>query len=880
MKRIASDKAVSELSLENTRRRRIAELEEELARLQQIEGEPPLDSEQRERLFVLRAPVAVAMFDPQMRYVAVNSRFIEDFRLADRFTDSTIVGHSHYDVFPELPEAWRLAHQRVLAGETLKTDLERFDRSDGKTDWLRWDMNPWHGADGSIAGAVLICELVTERVETQRALEASERKFRTLVDAVADVVWRSDAEGTVWIETSDWRAGGGAPLRAWSRDEWLAQLHAEDRARVAATWDASFTARGDYLCEYRVRRPDGLYRWTQGRAKPLFAPDGAFEGMIGMNRDIHDRREAEQQLRVNEERIRLATSGVRVGIWEADLRNYTGYWSPEAVELLGFNDMEEITPFTWGEAIHPEDRERTRAAWRQAVANGDQFEIEFRTCKPAKDGGERWLVSRGRAEHDPETGVAIRSAGVLLDVTRRVRAQQAQRATDSMFRAITELLPAMVSLADSSGALLFTNGRLAEYLGQDVSLFSQADLFAFLHPDDVADVRDIWLRALHSGEPYQAECRVKRHDGVWRWMLSRGVPQRDESGRIVRWLRVAVDIDDVRRTEESLRRSEAILSAVLDALPVGVIIADASGKIVRDNAANRELWGVPPDVESWEQYGEWVGWWPETGKRIQAHEWAMARALLHGEMTRGELVENQKFNSTERRFYLNNAAPIRNAAGEIVAGVVAELDVTERRRAEQHRELLMQELNHRVKNTLATVQSIAALSLRNGCEPHVRADFQARLRSLAHSHDLLTRESWSGAGLKDIALAALQPLLAEDRAERIQVEGANLWLDPRAAVACSMAFHELATNAIKYGALSVEAGTVQLQWSGEELVVLEWREAGGPPVALPQRRGFGLRMIEDGLAHALGGTVAIDFAPSGLICRIELPRRRYARTDG
>jgi PAS domain S-box-containing protein len=121
-----------------------------------------------------------------------------------------------------------------------------------------------------------------------------------------------------------------------------------------------------------------------------------------------------------------------------------------------------------------------------------------------------------------------------------------------------------------------------------------------------------------------------------------------------------------------------MLDAVLENLPAGVLIADSEGRIVRDNLASRELWGVPPETSSWKGYGDWVGWWPDTGERIKAEEWAMTRALLRGEITRNELVHNQKFNSDERRYYLNNVAPLRDAEGRIRGGVVAMIDVTDR----------------------------------------------------------------------------------------------------------------------------------------------------------------------------------------------------------
>jgi PAS domain S-box-containing protein len=126
-----------------------------------------------------------------------------------------------------------------------------------------------------------------------------------------------------------------------------------------------------------------------------------------------------------------------------------------------------------------------------------------------------------------------------------------------------------------------------------------------------------------------------------------------------------------------------MLSTILDALPVGVVVADAEGRVVRANAATRELWGVPPETESWEKYGDWVGWWPETGERIRAEEWPMTRALRFGEVTRSQLVHSQRFGSDERRYYLHNVVPLRDAEGRINGGVAAMLDVTDRLAAEE-----------------------------------------------------------------------------------------------------------------------------------------------------------------------------------------------------
>jgi PAS domain S-box-containing protein len=196
-------------------------------------------------------------------------------------------------------------------------------------------------------------------------------------------------------------------------------------------------------------------------------------------------------------------------------------------------------------------------------------------------------------------------------------------------------------------------------------------------------------------------------------------------------------------------------------------------------------------------------------------------------------------------------------------------DVTARRAFDERRELLIHELNHRVKNTLALVQALAQQSFRPDADAaDAPANFEGRLRTLAAAHDLLTREQWEGVTLAELVRAATIPL----GAERIRADGGAMTVTPKAAVALAMAIHELGTNAIKYGALSNATGYITLTWKAEpDAFVLEWIEHGGPPVAAPERRGFGVRMIERVLASDIGGSVKLDFAEQGLQCRIQAP---------
>lgn len=204
-------------------------------------------------------------------------------------------------------------------------------------------------------------------------------------------------------------------------------------------------------------------------------------------------------------------------------------------------------------------------------------------------------------------------------------------------------------------------------------------------------------------------------------------------------------------------------------------------------------------------------------------------------------------------------------------------DITDRRSAEAQRDLLVQELEHRIKNTLTLVQSISEQTFRNsGVDSAKLQAFSARLVSLSNVHSVLTQRSWDSADLHEVIAAAIGPYRTLER-ERFGVNGPILRLRPTAAVAFSMATHELSTNATKYGALSAEAGWVGINWSTEQgQFRWVWHELGGPTVVPPGQIGFGSRLIERSLAAQLSGEVKVDYEPTGLVCTIDAPLKKIS----
>lgn len=231
-------------------------------------------------------------------------------------------------------------------------------------------------------------------------------------------------------------------------------------------------------------------------------------------------------------------------------------------------------------------------------------------------------------------------------------------------------------------------------------------------------------------------------------------------------------------------------------------------------------------------------------------------------------------------------APITGDDGGVIGIFCQGVDITARRDAESHLRLMVNELNHRVKNSLATVQAIAAQTLHGDEVPErIRNALTERLIALARAHDVLTDEKWAGASLREIAGQAAAPHLSSSHVDRFVIEGPAVNLPPRSAIAVALALHELATNAAKYGALSVLEGRVRIDWTtapgeGDDVRLhMTWRESDGPAVIPPATRGFGSRLIERGLAAELRGEVRIDYPLTGVVCTVDAVIAAEPSTD-
>ena len=228
-------------------------------------------------------------------------------------------------------------------------------------------------------------------------------------------------------------------------------------------------------------------------------------------------------------------------------------------------------------------------------------------------------------------------------------------------------------------------------------------------------------------------------------------------------------------------------------------------------------------------------------------------------------------------------SPVCDDRGSVVQHFASFVDLTQHKEDNARCKRMIDELNHRVKNTLSTVQSVVTQVLRRPAEPsEMREAIESRLLALSRSHDLLTTSHWHGAGLRDLVALAMEPFEVAGRLERFTIRGADVKLPPQTTLSLAIGLHELATNAAKYGAFSNDVGTIAISWvtspaSGGDRLVLSWVEEGGPQVVPPTHNGFGTWVIERGLAHELGGLVSLDYLPGGVTCTIDIPAPHVSR---
>ncbi|WP_193227803.1 PAS domain-containing sensor histidine kinase [Aureimonas psammosilenae] len=694
-------------------------------------------------------------------------------------------------------------------------------------------------------------------------------RYRQIIESITGLaIIATDRDGIL----TDWNTGAEHIL-GWTAAEMLGRsgdiiFTPEDRENgQLQTEMGTALAGGHRIDEGWYMRADGTRFWALGETMPL-RDDGG--GHVGFVKTLRDRTEQHLSgIRLDElaDQLRQAQEAGGVGLFTIDVPTGMISATPEFSRLYGL-DHRDIRPAAEFEArVLPEDR--TLASSNSTRLSGAAPRDAVYRIRKADNGELRQIERRGEFLY-AEDGRPVRFNGIARDVTDEVAAEDALRESEDRYRALFEAVDdgfCIIEFIDGP------HGPLSDYVHVEANP-------GYERHTGITDIVGMKVRDL---APTEADGWVELYGGV----LATGTPIRFERdfvtvGRTIEVSAARIepaarrqvsvlfrDITGRRRAEARLRESEERLRLAVEVGDVGVfdLNLDTEELILDDRV--RAAFGVGED-------------------RPVTH--AEKKAAVHPEdrpaydAAYADVMAGGRFDLQFRVIGIDDGAErvvaVRGQVAESRSGernlVGAVRDVTSAVEADHQRLLLAGELAHRLKNNLALVSSIVAQTLRNAPDvASARQVLSERIQALAKAHDVLMTGHRDAATIADIVRSASA---IHDEGGRVESDGPALTLGPKASLALSLIVHELSTNAVKYGALSVPEGRIHVGWqrrfdplaAGSELV-FEWRESGGPPVAPPTRRSFGTRLIEMGLTGASAGSCELVYAPDGLVCRLTAP---------
>jgi PAS domain S-box-containing protein len=422
---------------------------------------------------------------------------------------------------------------------------------------------------------------------------------------------------------------------------------------------------------------------------------------------------------------------------------------------------------------------------------------------------------------------------------------------------------------------VFVSPQVEDILGysmEEIAAMGSEVLPRLLHPDDIpraAERLDALTAESRDSFP-DLEYRMRRKDGSWAWLLSRErVFTRDRKGNPIQILGVATDITARKHFEEQLLASEERFRGIFENAPTGISISDIDGNFVQCNPAYEKILGY--QLEELRNASFTMLVHPDD----RAVNLAQMERLVRQEIPYFEIF-NRSIHKSGRIVWVHKfVLMLKDREGHPVNIVALVTDMTERKRQEEQIRLLMREVNHRSKNLLAVVQSVARQTAIHGDPQSFAQRFSERLQGLAASHDLLVHNSWQGVGLEELVHSQLSHF-KDLVGGRIVLSGPHLRINAAAAQSLGMALHELSVNAVKYGALSNRTGTVNITWAVEDApggkrFSLAWQEKGGPPVTEPDHSGLGSLILTRLVEQSLGAEVKLELAREGLSWTLTAP---------
>ncbi|QRM28190.1 PAS domain-containing protein [Microvirga sp. VF16] len=759
----------------------------------------------------------------------------------------------------------------------------------------------------------LLADLERRLRETEQSLRLSNGKLRMALDIGRLGAWERNLETGEITGTPAFKANFGLPPETTlTQDEFQKLVHPGDVERINQAMAFALKTKTDFNVEYRVIRPDGRIGRVLVRGGAVFEGDKPVR-LMGITQDVTAREKAKEDMHSAQRRQEfllnlndhLRSLDDPDAIMETTAEHLGRFLK---VDCAGYGEVDEergiiLVEREWSKGVIGNEGRAYRLydflpTMMAELKQGHPIFVEDirsdpRADNPAVQTAYSTINARAalavpllknqrltavlymhsaepRAWFGDELSLVEDVAERTWTAVEKARAEIELRETDARFRLIAESLPALVWILNPNIELLYTNERWVAYSGLPPEEALGHSWMRVIHPADMTRMREELVPVVTHQTSYTTEARYRSHEGTYRWHLIQGAPIRSPTGEFKGWVGTSVDIHDLKETEEALRKSEEQLRIALQAAKMGDWSWDAATNLITFSDRAAEIFGLPngsilPAADLQKRMN------PVDLKRMEA---AMEKAVEHQGPYSVE-YRIKRFDD-DAQIWVASQGQTTYAQDGSLSGITGVLqDITDRKHAEQRQQLLIRELHHRVKNTLATVQAIVGSTARTASSiDEFYQGFVGRIVSLARTHNLLTEDLWQKADLEELVQTELGPYEDEAR-NRITIAGPPLELPSEAAVPIGMAIHELTTNAAKHGALSTFGGQVAVRWEildrERPLLQFSWIEKGGPRVSTPTRQGFGTRLLQRVLATQLQANVSMDFQSEGLHFTMIMP---------
>lgn len=515
------------------------------------------DSEQEFSQIFNQTSVGISKTDFKGNYVLVNQRYAEIVgRSTKELLKLTIRDTTHPDDYNDILKT----RQYVLKTGQKREVERRYVRPDGTVVWTSLSSTVMTDAHGKPRYMLSMAQDITERKLAQEGLYAREQQLEAIVNQATAGIMQTDLDGRfIFVNPGYCEIVGRSPEELYGMNL-IDITHPDDVPSTKSRVKKLLKDGQDYTTRKRYSRPDGSYIWVRNNVTVIRNEEGEAVSILAVSVNIDEQERATTALQASEEKLRLATEAGKVGAWEWDISTDTITWSDELHRIYGL----DVGTFDGGlenklSLIHPDDKAMMTTTVRQAVKAGTDYEAEFRIFRA--DGKIRWVIERGRV-HRNETEKAVRITGTAIDITERKLVQEALKESEERLRFMAESMPQKVFTAKPNGDIDYLNPQWSTFSGLPFHQLLDQGWTNIIHPDDLIYSIKRWNNAVQTGEPYECEQRLLRHDGVYRWHISRAQAMRDEQGNIIRWFGSNTDIDDIKNTARRYNELENVTVAL------------------------------------------------------------------------------------------------------------------------------------------------------------------------------------------------------------------------------------------------------------------------------------------------------------------------------